>query len=314
MESSVGRLVQSRLLVVVVVTAFTGCSLRSMAVNAIVPTLANPDVYLSEEDPELIRDSLPFLLKTIESILDAEPEQDQALVFACSGFTLYGNAFLQVDAELAEWDDYGRALELRDRAAAYYVRARNYCLRSLESRYDGLAEGLRQDPTSALMVTDGDDVEVLYLLGAAWGLAIANTMLPELVADLPAVRALLARALELDEDYNRGAVHGALIILESLPAEVGGSPQRAKEHFDRAVELSNGLDASPYVSYATGVLQPSEERAEWERLLRLALAVDPDEDTSHRLLNLINQRRAQSLLDHADELFFDPANTEEVRP
>ena len=150
--------------------------------------------------------------------------------------------------------------------------------------------------------------------GAAWGLAIANTMLPELVADLPAVRALLARALELDEDYNRGAVHGALIILESLPAEVGGSSQRAKEHFDRAVELSDGLDASPYVSYATGVLQPSEERAEWERLLRLALAVDPDEDTSHRLLNLINQRRAQSLLDHADELFFDPANTEEVRP
>ena len=314
MESSVRRLVRSWLLVVVVVTASTGCSLRSMAVNAIVPTLANPDVYLSEEDPELARDSLPFLLKTIESILDAEPEQDQALVFACSGFTLYGNAFLQVDADLAEWDDYGRALELRDRAAAYYVRARNYCLRSLELRYDGLAEGLRQDPTIALTVTDGDDVEVLYLLGAAWGLAIANTMLPELVADLPAVRALLARALELDEDYNRGAVHGALIILESLPAEVGGSPQRAREHFDRAVELSDGLDASPYVSYATGVLQPSEERAEWERLLRLALAVDPDEDTSLRLLNLINQRRAQSLLDHADELFFDPANTEEVRP
>ena len=163
-------------------------------------------------------------------------------------------------------------------------------------------------------MTDGDDVEVLYLLGAAWGLAIANTMLPELVADLPAVRALLARALELDADYNRGAVHGALIILESLPVEVGGSPQRAREHFDRAVELSDGLDASPYVSYATGVLQPSEERAEWERLLRLALAVDPDEDTSLRLLNLINQRRAQSLLDHADELFFVPANTEEVRP
>ena len=133
-------------------------------------------------------------------------------------------------------------------------------------------------------------------------------------SDLPAVRALLARALELDADYNRGAVHGALIILESLPVEVGGSPQRAREHFDRAVELSDGLDASPYVSYATGVLQPSEERAEWERLLRLALAVDPDEDTSLRLLNLINQRRAQSLLDHADELFFVPANTEEVRP
>ena len=89
-----------------------GCSLRSMAVNAIVPTLANPDVYRSEEDPELVRDSLPFLRKTIESILDTSPEQEEALIFACTGFTLYGNAFLQVDADLAEWDDYGRALEL----------------------------------------------------------------------------------------------------------------------------------------------------------------------------------------------------------
>ena len=291
-----------------------GCSLRSMAVNAIVPTLANPDVYRSEEDPELVRDSLPFLLKTIESILDAEPEQDEALVFACTGFTLYGNAFLQVDAELAEWDDYGLALELRDRASRYYVRARDFCLRSLERRYDGIGEGLRQDPVTALAVADADDVEVLYLLGAAWGLAISNTMAPDLVADLPAVRALMLRALELDEAYERGAIHGAMIILESLPAEVGGSPERAREHFDRAVELSDGLDAAPYVSYATGVLQPSEQRAEWEQMLAQALAIDPDEDTSLRLLNLVNQKRARSLLDHGDDLFFDPADTEESRP
>lgn len=300
-------------LVAITVLASGGCSLRSMAVNAIVPTLANPDVYRSEEDPELARDALPFLLKTIESILDADPEQDEALVFACTGFTLFGNAFLQVDADLAEWDDYALALELRDRASAYYVRARDYCLRSLELRYDGIGEGLRQDPDAALTITEAEDVEVLFLLGAAWGLAISNTMAPDLVADLPAVRALMTRALELDEDYERGAIHGALIILESLPPEVGGSPERAREHFDRAVELSEGLDAAPYVSYATGVLQPSEQRTEWEQMLGQALAIDPDEDTSLRLLNLVNQKRAQSLLDHADELFFDAVDTEENR-
>ncbi|SVC01477.1 uncharacterized protein METZ01_LOCUS254331, partial [marine metagenome] len=37
-------------ILVVVMLASVGCSLRSMAVNAIVPTLANPTVYLSEED------------------------------------------------------------------------------------------------------------------------------------------------------------------------------------------------------------------------------------------------------------------------
>ena len=293
-----------------------GCSLRSMAVNAIVPTLANPAVYRSEEDPELVRDALPFLLKTIESILDTSPRQNQALVFACTGFTLYGNAFLQVDADLAEWEgDYERAQRWRDRTWRLYVRARDYCLRSLELKYDGISERLRQDPVAAVAVTDVEDVEVLFLLSAAWGLAISNALdRQELVADLPAVRALLARALELDEDHERGSIHAALIALEALPPYLGGSPERAREHFERAVELSDGLDAAPFVAFAAGVSVSAENRAEFRELLEQALAIDPNEDTSLRLLNLVNQKRAQALLDHIDDLFFDPVRTEESLP
>ena len=284
-----------------------------MAVNAIVPTLANPAVYRSEEDLELVRDALPFLLKTIESILDTSPQQDQALVFACTGFTLYANAFIQVDADLAELaGDYESELSLRDRTWRLYVRARNYCLRSLELKYDGIAERLRQDPEAAVAVTDADDVEVLFLLSAAWGLAISNALTPELVADLPAVRALLERALELDEDYDRGSLHSVLITIEALPPELGGSPERAREHFDRAIELSEGLDAAPFVAYAAGVLVPAENRAEFQQRLDQALAIDPDEDTSLRLLNKVNQKRARMLLDHIDDLFFDPVGTEET--
>ena len=289
----------------------SGCSLRSMAVNVMVPVLADPDVYRSESDPELVRGALPFLLKTIESILDSSPRQSEALVFACTGFTLYGNAFLQVDADLAEWEDYERSVEVRERTWRIYVRARDYCLRGLEVKYPGVTERLRQDPVAALAVTEVEDVELLFLLGSAWGLAISNALdRPALVADLRVVRALMARALELDPDYEGGSVHSALITLEALPPELGGSPVRAREHFEQAVALSNGLDAGPYVSFATGVSVPEEDRAEFLQLLEHALAIDPDEDTSRRLLNLVNQRRARSLLDHVDDLFFDPVGEE----
>ncbi|HIE95292.1 MAG TPA: hypothetical protein EYQ83_21405 [Acidobacteria bacterium] len=316
MRNSVSVRFGAAVLAGIAVLASGGCSLRSMAVNAIVPTLANPDVYLSEEDPELVRDALPFLLKTIESILDTEPEQDQALVFACTGFMLYGNAFLQADAEIADWEgDYERSSALRDRTWRVFVRARDYCLRSLELKYDGIAAQLQQDPVAALAVTDVEDVEVLFLLSAAWGLAISNALdQPGLIADLPAVRALLDRALELDEDYERGSLHAALITLEALPAQLGGSPDRAREHFERAVELSDGLDAGPYVTFAAGVSVPEENRAEFQRLLETALAVDPDADTSLRLLNLVSQRRARSLLGQIDDLFFDPLETEATFP
>ena len=59
---------------------------------------------------------------------------------------------------------------------------------------------------------------------------------------------------------------------------------------------------------------PEENRAEFQELLTTALAIDPDEETSLRLLNLIGQRRARSLLDQVDDLFFDPLETEETLP
>lgn len=279
-----------------------------MAVNAVLPTLVNPDVYLSDEDPELVRDALPFLLETIESILEADPTRQDVLLFANTGFLLYANAFLQTDAMIAEWDDYDRAAELNERARRMYLRARGYGLRNIEVDHPGIGDRLRTDPETAVMVFEPEDVENLYYLGGAWVLAISVGLdQPALVADLPTARALLDRALELDEAYERGTLHSAFITLES----VDGSYAVAREHFNRAVELSKGQDAAPYVSLATGVAVGEENREEFQELLDTALAIDPDEQPSNRLLNLVAQRRARSLLEHIDDLFFEPLEDDE---
>ncbi len=287
--------------------ALAGCSLRSMAVNAVLPTLVNPAVYLSEEDPEVVRAALPFLLKTIESILDADPERQDVLLFANTGFLLYANAFLQADAAIAEWDDYRRATELNARARRMYLRARDYGLRNVELDHPGITARLRAEPETATAVFDVEDVESLYYLGGAWLLGISLGLdRPALVADLPAARALLDRALALDEDFERGALHAAFITLESVGEAMGGSYARAREHFARVVELSDGRDAGAYVSLASGVAVAEENRDEFRELLEAAIAIDPDEEPSNRLLNLIAQRRARVLLDHIDDLFFEP--------
>ena len=278
-----------------------------MAVNAIVPTLGNPAVYLSEEDPELVREALPFLLKTIEAILETSPNHREGLLYACMGFTLYANAFLEADADAAEWEDYEVAAQLKDRAVRLYVRARDFCLRRVELDHPGIKTQLQLDPEDAVNVLGEDEVETMYYLGGSWGLAISRGLdQPALAADLPAVRALIGRALLLDEDYNRGVLHLAMMTLESLPELLGGSPDRARRHFDRAVELSNALDASPYVTLASGVSIETQSRSEFEGLLNDALAIDVDEDPSNRLLNVIAQKRARLLLDHVDDLFFEP--------
>lgn len=278
-----------------------------MAVNAVLPTLVNPAVYLSEEDPELVRDSLPFLLKTIESIIEAEPARQDVLLFANTGFVLYANAFLQADAAMAEWDDYDLALELNERARRMYLRARDYGLRNVEVDHPGITARLRSDPEAAVTVFEAEEVESVYYLGGAWMLAISLGLdQPALVADLPAARALLDRALELDESFERGALHSAFVTLESVGETMGGSYVRAREHFDRAVELSDGQDAGPYLALAAGVSIAEENREEFRELLETAIAIDPDEAPANRLLNLIAQKRARVLLDHIDDLFFEP--------
>jgi len=113
----------------------------------------------------------------------------------------------------------------------------------------------------------------------------------------------MRRALALDEGYEHGAIHTAMISLEALPAAMGGSPQRAREHFERAVELSDGMLAAPYVTFAASVSVARQDRDEFVRLLNAALAIDPDALPSERLANLISRQRARLLLDRVDDLF-----------
>lgn len=307
MARQASRLGARTIFIALAATILTGCSLRTMAVNAVLPTLVNPAVYLSEEDPELVRDALPFLLKTIESIIEADPARQDVLLFANTGFVLYANAFLQADAAIAEWDDYDLALALNERARRMYLRARDYGLRNVEVAHPGVTARLQSDPEAAVAVFEPEDVESLYYLGGAWMLAISLGLdRPALVIDLPAARALLDRALELDEGFERGALHSAFVTLESVGEAMGGSYARARDHFARAVALSDGQDAGPYVALATGVSVAEENREEFRDLLETALAIDPAEAPANRLLNLIAQKRARVLLDHIDDLFFEP--------
>ena len=118
---------------------------------------------------------------------------------------------------------------------------------------------------------------------------------------------LADRAIALDPAWHNGALHELFITLDSLPEALGGNADRAKDHFTKAVDLQKGLSPGPYVSFATGVMVANQNRAEFERLLKAALAIDPEKDPSNRLATLVTQKRAQALLDQIDTKFVDNA-------
>jgi len=117
--------------------------------------------------------------------------------------------------------------------------------------------------------------------------------------------ALIERALELDETFERGALHEFMINYEMARPGVKAADAvaRAKQHFDRAVWLSGGKLAAPFVTYAEAVCVKQQQHAEFEKLLKQALAIDADALPEARLANLVMQRRARWLLARVDELF-----------
>lgn len=310
-----GSLAATGVALILVSTLVSGCSIRSMAVNALADSLSRSSVvYERDNDPELVADALPFMLKTMEGLLEEAPKNRNLLLNAAKGFTSYAQAFVAVPADYIEEDNLAAARNQRTRASRLFLRGREFGLRGLDLAHSGLREGLYADPDSALQVTRKEDVPLLFWTGAAWAGAInvrKNDM--DLVADFNIANALLQRAFTLEPTWNDGAIHEVLIALEAARSGgYGGSLEAARKHFDAAVSISHGETAGPYVALAEAVSIKEQNVKEFRTLLDEALAVDVDAAPDHRLSNVLAQRRARWLLDHTADFFIDYEENEDT--
>jgi predicted anti-sigma-YlaC factor YlaD len=287
--------------------ALSGC--RSVAVKAASNAVAQSGgTYATDDDPELVRDAVPFGLKTMEGLLSENPRHEGLLEALAGGFTQYAYAFVQQPAELADLDgklDDARAG--RARAKKLFLRARDYGLRGLDRRHAGLAAKLRQgrDLAKLLAQAEKKDVSFLYWTASAWTLAIVNDKSDmALVGELAIPLAMMERALALDETWGAGSIHEFYVAYDaSRSAAEGGGPEHARAHLDRALALSLNKKLGPLVAWAEGVLVQRQDRAEFTRVLERVVQADPGEEPKYRLANILAQRRARALLEHADDLF-----------
>ena len=280
------------------------CSLKKYTLRTVGDALAADasSSMGSDNDPELIREASPFTLKLVEMLLARNPRHAGLLLAASSGFTEYSYAFVQLPAD--EIDDKAAAAAMRQRAAKLYLRARDYGLRGLELHHVNFAQELKKDPKAAAQQLKTGDVPFMYWTGVSWAGALAASRDLFMLPQIPQFEALILRALELDESWDKGRIHTFMITYEmGSPTRGGDKAARAKQHFERAVELSRGRQAGPYVVYAESVLEPLKDRNGFEAALKKALAIDVNLEPDVRLQNLVLQRRARWLLGRTDLLF-----------
>lgn len=272
---------------------FTGCG--PLVRGATAPVMENLSASIKrQQDLETVRQGIPSYMIFMDALVQGSPNDEDTLVAASSLLTAYAVAFtLENDPE---------------RARLMTAKAREYAIRALSERSSEFARlwdkpAAEFGPVPASL--DKRDLKYLHAAINAWGAYIkARPGSWTDVADVPKLSALAVRFLELDETYAHGAPHVLMGVLQTiLPPAYGGKPELARIHFERAMELSHGVDLLTYVTYAKSYARPLQDRDLHDQLLAHVIDTPVDIEPDLTLQNSLAKREAAVLLQEADDYF-----------
>lgn len=289
--NSISCSVQCRgVLLAVAALALGGCaSLISSAASGLAENLSS--AILNQDDPETVRAGAPSYMLLLDSFLEDSPDDPDLLAAAATLYASYGAVF--ADDEL--------------RASRLTARARNYAQSAMCATYRPSCDWPDSNYDEFVATLDGiseKHVDVLHTYGfATLAFLRAHSADWNSLAELPQVEALYERYLALAGDDADSTVHTYMGILLTLrPPALGGRPDEARAHFEKAISLSEGRDLSAKVEFAKGYAKLLYERELHDRLLTEVMEASPYAD-GLTLSNVLAQQEAAVLLAAADDYF-----------
>lgn len=227
----------------------TGC--QGFLINSTKPVMVaiivKPafEVFLQEDDLELAMSAVGGQIKLAEILRKNMPNDPHLNLLLCQGFASYGQLFEPGrDAFKYKGDDASdkEAKRITARIRKLALRGQRYCMHVLDRKYPGFAKLAGKNAKAfeeLLKKVSKQDVRYLFWLGYAWGYAITNGLTePELVAQLPQLRMVMERVVQLDETFFHGGAHLFLGTLYSQSKMFGGDLKKAKGHFEKAFTIS----------------------------------------------------------------------------
>ncbi len=266
-------------------------ALTVAAVGSILEDVVKSSSKLS--DISIIREGTPAYLMLIDGLIEAYPHNEKLLVAGASAYSSYAALFP------------GR--EDREKARQLYLRGRDYGLRALSKReqFRELFPKPLDQFEPCLKGFGKKDVPALFWTASCWGSWISlSTDSVEAMAELPKVVSLMQKVLELDEGFYYGGPHLFLAVYHSSrPSAYGGNPEKARSHFEKAFELSQGEFLMTHVLYAKYYARQAFDRELFVSTLEKVLDAPADSVSELTLLNTLAKQQAKGLLEQVDDYF-----------
>lgn len=265
-------------------------TLTSCAVGNLPNNLSR--AMLNHDDPAVVADGAPAYLLFLDALVLTYPDDEDYLMAAARLYGAYAGVFSQ---------DPQQARLMADKAIDYARRAlcefEELACKTVDAQQDKMLDGLHAR-------YGADDIAVFYSYAAAKaGWIQANSSDWSAIAELGKTKALMQWLAELDPNYDQGTLQLYLGVMESqLPPSLGGKPEVAQEHFEKAIEISQGKNLMAKVLYAKQYARLMFEQELHDRLLTEVLAADPHAE-GLTLINRLAQRQAAPLLAESQEYF-----------
>lgn len=264
-------------------------SVMQSATNDMASNLSS--AIMNQDDPETVRDGAPAYLLLLDSFITGSPDNPAMLAAAAELYAAYGVIFVA---------DKERADRLTQRALEYGQRS----LCASNKSACGLHELTFQEFEAVLQKLNKKDAASLFTYGLS-SIAYIKVHSDDwgAMTKLPGVESALKRVKTLDPGYQAVQVEHYLAILNTIrPPALGGNFEAGREHFERALVLSNGKDLSINVDFARYYARTLYDRELHDKLLNDVMSAEPNQE-GYTLFNTLAQREAQELLDSADEYF-----------
>ncbi|MBN2442502.1 MAG: TRAP transporter TatT component family protein [Spirochaetales bacterium] len=294
--------------VFMLVSILTGCSINKLAVNMVADMLSGEEslVFVGDDDPELIGEALPFALKLYESLLESNPDNKRLLLACGKAFCLYAFSNVQTPASMLPDDEFEKQEKMNLRAKKLFLRAKKYVLHALELENPEFVRLLSRDESDkAFLLINDKDLPYLYWTGTAWMGAVSTDPFDmSLLVSLPLAVKCIEKVVDIDDSYDSGGAHELLLsYYGALPEGMGNGEEKARFHFNKAVEYSRGEKASPYLALATSVCISKQDIEEFKSLIDMVIAIDTTEPSEFRLFNILAQQKARWYSDHIEDFF-----------
>jgi len=274
--------------------AVSSCSLNQIVIRQMEPILRQSSYALYEEsDLQLAEQALTANLKLVEGLLKSDPENEELLLLLAQGYAGYALGFVEdTDPE---------------RARIFYLRARDYALRILrkDKAFINAENNGLEELTRLVNSYNQSKVAPLFWAGFA-GAGYLNLDLgnPMALMELPKIQLFMDRVEALNPSFYYGAVYlyqGS--VLGMKPIIMGGNPQKAKEYFDRNLELNQNKFLLAYIYMAKYYAAKVLDEELFDQYLKAVEEAPADIIPEMTLISQIAKRKAELLNKSKEDIF-----------